>query len=101
MSINWDSVITAEACAATELQARREKMVCSRLQARIVLGEAVCAQLDAIAADPAEPWAVRQAILYAGDWHRASETMEALAWALGFAPEAVDTLFEAAMTVAI
>lgn len=99
--IDWGKMETAETRAAAELAQRRATMKCSRLQARIVLGEAVCTALDAIAADPQEPWAVRQAILYAGEWHRNSETMEALAWAMGYTPEQADALFEAAMQVAL
>jgi len=40
MNIDFTRMITPEACAATDLAARREAMVCSRLQGRLVLGPA-------------------------------------------------------------
>lgn len=87
-----------EVAAATALQARRVRMVCTPLQGRLVLGQAVCAQLDALASDPLTPWAMAQTITYAQEWHRLSPTMDSLAWVLGFAPEQMDALFEITMT---
>lgn len=84
---------------ARELAARRRLMVCSPLQGRITLGEAACAQIDALAADPATPFAVRETIKMASEWRRTSATMEALGALLGYSPEAMDALFEQAMTI--
>ena len=101
MNIDFTRMITPEACAATDLAARREAMVCSRLQGRLVLGQDVVARLDAIAADPAESWGLRETISNATEWHRTSQTMAALAWVLGITDEQMDTLFGAAMQVVV
>ena len=83
------------------LQNKRAQMRCSRLQGRITLGEAVCASLDALAADPTTPWAMREAIKNAGEWQRNSPTMDELGWLLGYTPEQMDALFEQAVTVEV
>ena len=101
MNIDLSRIITAEARAATALTERRAGMVCSRLQGRLVLGPDVVARLDAIAADPAESWGLRETIANATEWHRNSQTMAALAWVLGITDEQMDTLFEAAMGVVV
>jgi len=101
MNIDFTRLITPEARAAADLAARREAMVCSRLQGRLVLGPDVVARLDAIAADPAESWGLRETIANATEWHRTSQTMAALAWVLGITDEQMDTLFEAAMQVVV
>ena len=99
MNIDLSRIITAEARAATALTERRAGMVCSRLQGRLVLGPDVVARLDAIAADPAESWGLRETIANAAEWHRNSQTMAALAWVLGITDDQMDALFEAAMVV--
>lgn len=91
----------AAADAAADLAARRACMVCSRLQGRLTLGPEVCAALDALANAPDTPWAMREIILNAGQWQRNSQTMDELAWLLGFDPDQMDRLFEAAMQVAV
>ena len=101
MNINLSRIITAESRAAAALAERRAGMVCSRLQGRLVLGPDVVARLDAIATDPAEAWGLRETIANATEWHRNSQTMAALAWVLGITGEQMDTLFEAAMQVAV
>lgn len=85
--------------AAADQTARRAGMVCSRLQGRLTLGPDICARLDAMAADPEMPWAMREIILNAAQWHRQSQTIDELAWMLGFEPAQMDQLFEAAMKV--
>ena len=50
---------------------------------------------------PATPWAMRETILHANEWRRTSQTIDEMAWLLGFTPEQMDSLFEAAMTVAV
>ena len=62
------------------LEFERGGMVCTPLQGRLALGEATCAAIDAMAADPATPWAMRQAIGQAADWRRASQTMDELGY---------------------
>ena len=76
-------------------------MVCSRLQGRLTLGPKVCAVLDAMAADPATPWAMRETIANARDWHRLSQTIDELGWLLDFTDEAMDGMFEQAMKVEV
>lgn len=90
-----------EAKAAAELAARRSNMVCSPLQGRLTAGPEICAALDATAANPDTPWAMREAIQNAREWRRTSQTIDEMAWLLGFTPEQMDSLFEAAMTVAV
>lgn len=108
--IDWNLLITPEARAAKELATRRAAMVCSRLQGRLTLGPQICAhidaladpsngQLDALTGDPAASWAMRETILNAATWHRTSPTIDELAWLLGFEPEAMDQLFDAAMII--
>ena len=101
MNINLSRIITAESRAAAALAERRAGMVCSRLHGRLVLGPDVVARLDAIAADPAESWGLRETISNATEWHRNSQTMAALAWVLGITDEQMDALFEAAMQVVV
>jgi hypothetical protein len=86
---------------APDLAARRALMKCSRLQGRIVLGEAVCAQIDAMAANPNTFWIVRETITNAIEWSRTSETMELLGWAMGYTDAQMDALFDAAMQVSV
>jgi hypothetical protein len=84
-----------------DIEAKRALMKCSRLQGRLVLGPVVCAQIDAIAIDPATPWAMKETIINAIEWSRLSETMDTLGWLMGFTPEQMDALFEAAMQVSV
>ncbi|WP_426033349.1 hypothetical protein [Cypionkella sp. TWP1-2-1b2] len=93
--------IPAEDLAAAELATRRAGMVCSPLQGRLTAGPEICAALDATAVDPSTPWAMREAIQNAREWRRTSQTIDELAWVLGFSPEQMDSLFEAAMAVAV
>ena len=93
--------LSAEAKAAAEWAARRSNMVCSPLQGRLTAGPEICAMLDATATDPSTPWAMREAIQNAREWRRTSQTIDEMAWLLGFTPEQMDSLFEAAMTVAV
>lgn len=90
-----------QADPAIALAAERDAMVCSRLQGRLVLGEATSAALDAMAADPATPWAMRETINNAIEWRRTSQTMDELGYLLGYTPEQMDALFRVAMTVAV
>ena len=101
MNIDFAQMILAEDRTAAELAARRAGMVCSRLQGRLIAGPETCAALDATAADPATPWAMRETILNANEWRRTSQTIDEMAWVLGFSPEQMDSLFEAAMTVSV
>ena len=81
------------------LAAERAAMKCSRLQGRLVLGEATCDALDAMAADPATPWAMRQTIQNAIEWNRTSQAMTELGYLLGYSDTQMDDLFRIAMTV--
>jgi len=84
---------------ALVLAAERTVMKCSRLQGRLVLGEATCTALDAMAADPATPWAMRQTIQNAIEWSRMSQSMTELGYLLGYTDTQMDDLFRLAMTV--
>lgn len=112
MTIDFAQMITPEARAAEELATRRAAMVCSRLQGRLTLGPQICAhidaladpsngQLDALTGDPAASWAMRETILNAATWHRTSQTIDELAYVLDLSAEAMDLMFEAAMTVTV
>lgn len=80
---------------------KRAAMVCSRLQGRLVLGQATCDALDAIAADETTPWAMRQTILHAIEWRRTSQAMTELGYLLGYTDTQMDELFEIAMEVEV
>lgn len=84
-----------------ELAAERAAMVCSRLQGRLVLGPQTCAAIDALAADPDTPWAMRETILNAIEWRRTSQAMTELGYLLGYTGEQMDALFRQAMTVEV
>lgn len=92
---------TPEILAAAELRAKREAMVCSPLQGRLVLGEAICNALDDLVTDPLTPWAMRQTIDKALEWQRLSPTIDELGWLLGFTDLQMDGLFAAAMALDI
>ena len=81
------------------LAAERAAMKCSRLQGRLVLGEATCDALDAMAVDNLTPWAMRQTIQNAIEWRRMSQSMTELGYLLGYTDEQMDDLFRQAMTV--
>jgi hypothetical protein len=82
-------------------EALRVRMRCSRLQGRLTLGPEICDRLDAFAADPETNWAMRETILNASEWQRGSQTMDELAYGLGFTPEEMDGLFAIAMAVKV
>lgn len=83
------------------LETERQGMKCSRLQGRLVLGEATCDLLDAMAAVPDTPWAMKQTIIHAIEWSRTSQSMNELAWLLDYTDDQMDTLFRQAMTVSV
>jgi len=84
---------------AEALAAERAAMKCSRLQGRLVLGEATCTALDVIAVDDLTPWAMRQTIQNAIEWSRMSQSMTELGYLLGYTDTQMDDLFRLAMTV--
>ena len=86
---------------AETLAAERAIMKCSRLQGRLVLGEATCDALDAIAVDDLTPWAMRQTIQNAIEWNRTSQAMTELGYLLGYPDTQMDDLFRLAMTVEV
>ena len=93
-------VVTPTPPTPTEVLAtERATMKCSRLQGRLVLGEATCDALDAMATDPTTPWAMRQTIQNAIEWRRMSQSMTELGYLLGYTDEQMDDLFRQAMTV--
>ncbi|RAZ81808.1 hypothetical protein [Cereibacter johrii] len=78
--------------AQAEARARGPAEV-SVLQAMIVVGEEKWAEAMAIAEDVSYPWAMRAALRGATVLVRGSETMDTLAFLLGFSPEETDRLF--------
>ena len=97
----WDGTVWVEVMPdnAEALAAERAAMACSRLQGRLVLGEATCNALDAIANDDLTPWAMRQTINNAIEWRRTSQAMTELGYLLGYDDAQMDDLFRTAMTV--
>ncbi len=95
------NIKTADKIAADALIAEQAGMVCSPLQGRLALGEATCAAIDAMADDPATPWAMRQAIRQAADWRRTSQTMDELGFLLGYTSAQMDDLFRLAKTITV
>jgi hypothetical protein len=71
----------------------------TRRQARLALGEARCAALDAASEDPALPWAMRDSIKSAHEWHRNAPEIDELAWLLDLTPPEIDDLFRLALTL--
>lgn len=96
-----DYVVPTPPAAAELLAAERAAMKCSRLQGRLVLGEATCDALDAMAADTLTPWAMRQTIQNAIEWKRTSQAMTELGYLLGYTDTQMDDLFRVAMTVEV
>ncbi|MEL5878918.1 hypothetical protein [Cereibacter sphaeroides] len=80
---------------ARDIKAQRDLIPAeiSLLQAMIVIGEVKWAEAMAIAEDAAYPWAMRAALRGATVLVRNSETMDTLAFLLGFSPEETDRLF--------
>lgn len=83
------------------LAAWRAAATCSRLQGRLTLGPAICEKLDAMAADPETPWAMRETITGAVEWRRSSETIDELGYLLGYDAAQMDAMFEAAMKISV
>ncbi|RAZ82397.1 hypothetical protein [Cereibacter johrii] len=93
-------VKAADIKAQAEARARGPAEV-SVLQAMIVVGEEKWGQAMAIAEDVSYPWAMRAAIRGATMLVRDSETMDTLAFLLGFSPEDTDRLFIEAAKVTL
>lgn len=72
---------------------------CTVRQARIVLGEEVCNNLDAMSNDTEVPWALRQTLKYATTWERNLPEIDEIGYALGYTEEQIDDLFMQAMQV--
>jgi len=80
----------------TPIDEDRQGMTCTRLQARLALGEAVCAVLDAMADDQETPWVLQQTLKFAQTWQRTHPDIEAIGTALGYSPDQMDDLFRVA-----
>ncbi len=91
--------IVTDGTQAGILAAERLGMIVSRRQARLALGEAGCASLDAAADNPALPWPMRDAIKSAHEWHRNAPEIDELAWLLDLTPPEIDDLFRLAETL--
>lgn len=73
--------------------------VISKLQAELAVGEAVVAQVEAIMGDPATPWAMRRGWASASQLYRTSQTVDELAYLLGWDGAQVDAMFIAAAEI--
>lgn len=100
-NVTEDKPLPEPVAPAEALAAERAGMACSRLQGRLVLGEATCDALDAMAADPQTPWAMRQTINNAIEWQRTSQAITELGYLLGYTETQMDDLFRAAMVVEV
>ncbi|MGP3699895.1 hypothetical protein [Rhodobacter sp. NSM] len=98
--IDLSRLRTAEARAA---EAQRDLIPAeiTVMQAMIVVGEEKWARAMAIAEDAAYPWAIRAALRGATMLVRDTETMDTLAFLLGFSPEETDRLFIEAARVTL
>ena len=76
-------------------------LTCTRFQGRMALGAERCAQLDAIAADPATPWATREAIANTTEWIRNSPLVDSIGAAFGLSSGEIDDLFAAARSIEV
>ncbi|CAM3785846.1 hypothetical protein CESP606_08525 [Cereibacter sphaeroides] len=88
---------------ARDIKAQRDLIPAeiSLLQAMIVIGEEKWGQAMTIADNASYPWAMRAAIRSATTLVRGSETMDTLAFLLGFSPEETDRLFIEAAQVTL
>lgn len=84
---------------APGLAAERARMRCTRRQGKLAIGETMWAQVEAMAADPDMPWGLRVAVHDTTEWHRTSEDMAALIWAMDMTEAEADDLFRQAMAI--
>lgn len=73
----------------------------TKLQAKLAVGEAVVAQVNAFMNDPSSPWAMRTAWEDATDLYRNSQMVDELAWVLGMDPSELDSLFISAAQILV
>lgn len=90
-----------EVQAAIDLRTFRASLTCSPLQGHLALGPTISAQLVAMQANPATPWAMRLSLERATVWERNSETIDEMGWLLGLSAEAMDALFVAAREIRV
>lgn len=84
---------------AEALAAERARMVATRRQVRLALGEAGCAAMDAAADDPDLPWAMREQIKSSHEWHRSAPEIDEFGWVMGLDANDIDALFQSAMSL--
>lgn len=77
--------------------APRARMIASRRQIRLALGEAGCEAMDAAANDVAYPWAIREQMKSAHEWHRTAQEIDEFGWIMGLSADEIDALFVQAM----
>ena len=75
----------------------RKFMIASRRQIRLALGEAGCDAMDAAANDLAYPWAIREQMKSAHEWHRTAQEIDEFGWIMGLSADEIDALFLQAM----
>lgn len=85
-----------------ELQQKRQRMVCTNYQARVVLAQLnLYATVEGIMADPNTDPIAKIAWEYASNFYRISPFVNSIAGALNLTDEQLDTLFEQAMGVTV
>lgn len=81
------------------LQSEREAMICARWQMILALGPDRWGAIMAYASSADAPWGLRVVIENAVEIIRLSETIDVLAWLIGFDDAQVDDLFRVAMSL--
>ena len=78
------------------LEEWRDSLTCTRLQGILILGEIEVARLDAFIDNLPNNWALRQIVDNSQTWHRNSQDIQMLGFALNYTPDQMDALFIAA-----
>jgi response regulator RpfG family c-di-GMP phosphodiesterase len=97
--IDFTQVVTADLRAQAALAAERSGMVCSPMQGKLALGEALWGAV-LVYRDTAT-LAERQVIDSASEWRRVSQNIAFFAYLLGLDDAAVDDLFRAARMISL
>lgn len=92
-------IIDHEAEAIAALQAQREGWAVDRWQIKTALGKDRWAAIESFGTSPDAPWGLQTVIADAMVIPRVSQTIDLLAYILGWSDEDVDQLFQAAMTL--
>lgn len=92
--------VAADPVPPTPTEIRASLPPISMMQAKIAAGQAVVAQVEAFMTAPNTPWAMKVAWDDANELQRLSQTVDILAYTLGWDAAQVDAFFVAAAQVA-